>query len=172
MLIKNLTTRVSKLLTGKAYMIVDNGSTAEKVDYAELAKQIITEYNTQTLAGSAQSIKSALDTLNGYFNKGNIAFKLYSVDFSASSPGNLSQLLSLPSSIMRMIVIFWYNGYVFDNSVSIYFVQRGNDGGFYGVQTITKGSDKRTVELSADGTVTKGEENTYNVRCFAIQLTK
>lgn len=64
MRIKDLATRATKLLTGNAYMVFDNGTKVEKVDYAELAKQIITEYNTQTLAGSAQSVKSALDALN------------------------------------------------------------------------------------------------------------
>ena len=77
MRIKNLATRATKLLTGNAYMVVDNGTKVEKINYAELAKQIITEYNTQTLAGSAQSVKSALDALNsnlksltGYINTG------------------------------------------------------------------------------------------------------
>lgn len=64
MRIKDLATRATKLLTGNAYMVFDNGTKVEKVNYAELAKQIITEYNTQTLAGSAQSVKSALDALN------------------------------------------------------------------------------------------------------------
>lgn len=64
MRIKDLATRATKLLTGNAYMVFDNGTKVEKVDYAELAKQIITEYNTQTLAGSTQSVKAALDVLN------------------------------------------------------------------------------------------------------------
>lgn len=72
MRIKDLATRATKLLTGNAYMVFDNGTKVEKVNYAELAKQIITEYNTQTLAGSAQSVKSALDALNSKINNPSI----------------------------------------------------------------------------------------------------
>ena len=66
MRISELTTRSAKLNTGTAYFAVDQSSdtVTNKIDYAELAKQIITEYNAQTLAGAAQSVKAALDALN------------------------------------------------------------------------------------------------------------
>ena len=171
MRIKNMAIRTAKLLTGNAYFVIDNGTKVEKINYPELAKQIITEYNTQTLAGKAQSVQSALDAINGKLSTGNASFQLYAADFVASAPGKLSDIVSLPSTVMRMIVCFWYNGYVFDNSASFYFIQKGSDGGFYGTQTIAKGSDGRTVNLSSDGTISKGEQNNYNVRCVVIQLT-
>lgn len=96
MRIKNLATRATKLLTGNAYMVFDNGTKVEKVDYAELAKQIITEYNTQTLAGSAQSVKSALDALNS-----KTEWKLVGKVTGKSS-------LSLPSSYNELYILLQY----------------------------------------------------------------
>lgn len=86
MRIKDLATRATKLLTGNAYMVFDNGTKVEKVDYAELAKQIITEYNTQTLAGSAQSVKSALDALNSKPTVNSIQKNSISLD-TLTTPG-------------------------------------------------------------------------------------
>ena len=65
MRIKDLATRTAKLITGNAYFGVDNGANeVRKIDYKELAKQIIEEYNLSTLAGSAQSVQGALNALN------------------------------------------------------------------------------------------------------------
>lgn len=69
MRIKDLATRTAKLLTGNAYFGVDNGANeVRKIDYKELAKQIIEEYNLSTLAGSAQSVQGALNALNSNLN--------------------------------------------------------------------------------------------------------
>ena len=43
------------------YFATDDGSQTTKIDYDALAKAIIEQYSASTLAGSAQSVKSALD---------------------------------------------------------------------------------------------------------------
>lgn len=45
------------------YFATDNGSQTTKIDYDKLAKAIIEQYSGSTLAGSAQSVKAALDGL-------------------------------------------------------------------------------------------------------------
>lgn len=64
MRIKDLATRATKLLTGNAWFVVDNGTKVEKAAYSEVVKQGIEEYAGSTLAGSAQTVKSAIDALN------------------------------------------------------------------------------------------------------------
>ena len=44
-------------------ILMVNGSAANRIDYNVLAKAILEEYAASTLAGSAQSVQSALDTL-------------------------------------------------------------------------------------------------------------
>jgi len=46
------------------YLVLDDGTTVTKIDYNKLAKAIIENYAASTLAGSAQSVKAALDSLN------------------------------------------------------------------------------------------------------------
>jgi len=48
-------------------MLLCGSSDARRIDYTKLAKAIIEEYTGSTLAGSAQSIKSAFSTLNSKF---------------------------------------------------------------------------------------------------------
>lgn len=43
------------------YFATDNGTQTTKIDYTALAQAIIEQYNASTLAGSAQSVKAALD---------------------------------------------------------------------------------------------------------------
>lgn len=69
MRIKDLATRATKLLTGNAWFVVDNGTKVEKAAYAEVVKQGIEEYAGSTLAGSAQTVKSAIDALNSKFGR-------------------------------------------------------------------------------------------------------
>lgn len=64
MRIKDLATRATKLLTGNAWFVVDNGTKVEKAAFSEVVKQGIEEYSGSTLAGSAQTVKSAIDALN------------------------------------------------------------------------------------------------------------
>lgn len=46
------------------YLVLDDGTTVTKIDYNKLAKAIIENYAGSTIAGSAQSVKAALDSLN------------------------------------------------------------------------------------------------------------
>lgn len=48
--------------------ISDDGVALKKINYTDLAKAIIEQYNASQLAGSAQSVKSALDVLNSNMN--------------------------------------------------------------------------------------------------------
>lgn len=66
------------------YLVLDDGTTVTKIDYNKLAKAIIENYAGSTVAGSAQSVKAALDSLNskttqviafGSFNSKADAFK-------------------------------------------------------------------------------------------------
>lgn len=57
------------LATGDKLLLQKADGTTMNVDYAELARNIITQYNAQTLAGSAQSVKSALDILNNNISR-------------------------------------------------------------------------------------------------------
>lgn len=45
------------------YFVTDNGTQTTKIDYTALAQAIIEQYNASTLAGTAQSVKAALDGL-------------------------------------------------------------------------------------------------------------
>lgn len=77
MRIKDLATRVANLFSGNAYFVVDNGTKVEKVTSATLAQQTLETYNGSTLAGTAQSVKAAIDALNSKMNTGgSIAFTL------------------------------------------------------------------------------------------------
>ena len=89
MRIKDLATRTAKLITGNAYFGVDNGANeVRKIDYKELAKQIIEEYNLSTLAGSAQSVQGALNALN--FNLTNKLLKQIGTNITDSELINLT----------------------------------------------------------------------------------
>lgn len=50
-------------LTSSDKFVLDNGTNVMKIDYNALAKAIIEQYTGSTLAGSAQSVKAALDAL-------------------------------------------------------------------------------------------------------------
>ena len=51
-------------------LYAENSSQSGKIDYATLAQAIIENYTSSTLAGSAQSVKSALDSLNSNVGSG------------------------------------------------------------------------------------------------------
>lgn len=140
MRIKDLATRATKLLTGNAYMVFDNGTKVEKVDYAELAKQIITEYNTQTLAGSAQSVKAALDALNSNL-KGVIN------SFSPSTAATLTL-----SSTNQYGSIYILSG----NLCGMYFVNTNQSGTAYikdvkTIEGVSVSASGNTVTISSSG---------------------
>lgn len=45
-------------------LAIDTGSVTRKIDYTALANAVVTQYNGATLAGTAQTVKSAVDALN------------------------------------------------------------------------------------------------------------
>ena len=57
-------TSTTTLANGDKLLLQKADGTTMNVDYTELARNIITQYNAQTLAGSAQSIQSAFAALN------------------------------------------------------------------------------------------------------------
>ena len=57
-------TAASSIASGDFLRMVTGAGAARKSDYAELAKAIVEEYNGSTIAGSAQTLKAALDSLN------------------------------------------------------------------------------------------------------------
>lgn len=63
MRIANLSTKSGSMSSSDKF-VTDNGTTVTKIDYNALAKAIIEQYTGSTLAGSAQSVKAALDSLN------------------------------------------------------------------------------------------------------------
>jgi len=50
-------------LSSSDYLVTDNGTVTAKIDYTKLAKAIVEQYNGSTLAGSAQTLQSALNKL-------------------------------------------------------------------------------------------------------------
>lgn len=61
--IKDLTTYNRKLASGNAWMVLDNGTTVNKVDYSTMAGELVGEYAGTSVAGKTQSVKAALDSL-------------------------------------------------------------------------------------------------------------
>lgn len=72
-------------LSSNDFFGVDNGSTVNKIDYNALAKAIIEQYTGSSLAGSAQSVKAALDALN---SKTSFLVRSVSFEYSIASGGN------------------------------------------------------------------------------------
>lgn len=133
MRIKDLATRTAKMITGNAYFGVDNGANeVRKIDYKELAKQIIEEYNLSTLAGSAQSVQGALNALNsnltsitGWKNSGSFN------DLKKSGLYMVSQLTDGPdvSGISTWAVLVMSSGATGVDGTTVKqmaFVQNGN----------------------------------------------
>ena len=61
-------TPATTLATGDKLLLQKADGSTMNVDYAELARNIITQYNAQTLAGSAQSVQSAINIVNNKAN--------------------------------------------------------------------------------------------------------
>ena len=61
--IHELSTMTGNPDTG-TYFAVDNGSTTTKLDYNALAKAVVEQYNKSSIAGSARSLKSAIESIN------------------------------------------------------------------------------------------------------------
>lgn len=142
MRIKDLATRATKLLTGNAWFVVDNGTKVEKAAYAEVVKQGIEEYAGSTLAGSAQTVKSAIDALNSNFVPYNFKagddiftvigsaqyrqlFKVGSVTGVTNMPSDLPESAEFMINVLfddntnksrKKILLYYYN----NNSQTIY----------------------------------------------------
>ncbi len=63
-------TAASSIASGDFLRMVTSAGAARKIDYSKLAKAIVEEYNGSTIAGSAQTLKVALDSLNSKINGG------------------------------------------------------------------------------------------------------
>lgn len=70
--IKDLTTKTGNLSSADQF-VSDNGTAVTKIDYTALAKAIIEQYNGSTLAGSAQSVQAALNSLNSKLTSNTIS---------------------------------------------------------------------------------------------------
>ena len=82
-------------------LYAENSSQSGKIDYATLAQAIIENYTSSTLAGSAQSVKSALDSLNSKTTTITGSFTLDSNQSSAANNLNVKQ-------VGNMVVIWGY----------------------------------------------------------------
>lgn len=91
MRIFNLTKKTGNL-SSNDFFGVDNGSTVNKIDYNALAKTIIEQYTGSSLAGSAQSVKAALDALNSNRSKVPVSGSVNDLD---SAVGTGSYILSI-----------------------------------------------------------------------------
>ena len=60
----NTVTAATAVAAGDSLLVSKSNTALQKIDYNLLAKAIIEQYTDSTLAGSAQSLKSALDALN------------------------------------------------------------------------------------------------------------
>ena len=89
MRIANLSTKSGSMSSSDKF-VTDNGTTVTKIDYNALAKAIIEQYTGSSLAGSAQSVKAALDALNS--NSGGVTFTSTTVNASGQTA------ISVPSN--------------------------------------------------------------------------
>lgn len=60
----NSATKVTAIDASDQLFVSDGGTALAKIDYNVLAKAIIEQYTGSSVAGKAQSLKAALDTLN------------------------------------------------------------------------------------------------------------
>lgn len=81
---KNLTTVTSVAAADFARLVTSAGASV-KATAANLAKYVVETYNGSTVAGSAQSVKSALDSLN---SKTNFEMRYVTFDYELAVGGN------------------------------------------------------------------------------------
>lgn len=94
---KNLTTVTSVAAADFARLVTSAGASV-KATAANLAKYIIETYNGSTVAGSAQSVKSALDSLNSKFGKIGFSVKQVSATTNFTLSNNYRGKLTLVTS--------------------------------------------------------------------------
>ena len=113
-------TPATTLATGDKLLLQKADGSTMNVDYAELARNIITQYNAQTLAGSAQTVKSALDTLssNSYSLKSgtNVAsgadFNTYTTPgiYFVTNNSTAAGCANCPSGRAGKLIVEWTTG--------------------------------------------------------------
>lgn len=92
---KNLTTVTSVAAADFARLVTSAGASV-KATAANLAKYIIETYNGSTVAGSAQSVKAALDSLNS--NTAGNSF------FNTSTDINVPKDITIPSNYRGVLI--------------------------------------------------------------------
>ena len=94
-------------------MIVDRNGTMARVDASVPAKNIVETYNGSTLAGTAQSVKAAIDALNTRYKTTTMKVMLHDLTWTHSGSG--------------VYYVSAANGVVVSNAASIIAVSLTND---------------------------------------------
>lgn len=168
-----LKTGIYKAINSTAHTPSANHYTIYHVEYTNEEK---TQLAIATNSGNVFSRVYYADSWSAWVEVSNnnildrlSVFAIYSGSFVAQNPGKIEDVItSLPSGTGKYIILTYYGGYSFANSASLYFIQRGDT--WYGLQEIVKGSESRTVTISTDGTVAKGESNAYAAKIIAFRV--
>ena len=108
------------------YLVLDDGTTVTKIDFNKLAKAIIENYASSTLAGSAQSVKTALDYIanavadeaaahNAIYRGKNLGTSVTAAQWTAISNGTFTDMFigdywTLDGKVYRIAHFdYWYN---------------------------------------------------------------
>lgn len=165
MRIKDLATRVANLFSGNAYFVVDNGTKVEKVTSATLAQQTLETYSGSTLAGTAQSVKAAIDELN---SKATDADKFTIVRYTGLSSTSTQTIVDLGIfSVYGSAIIFLRVDSIYDGA-SAYFVRRNSVG--YQIIKIHEGTHEQTPIIDSNG-VLKLKSYTSGVTVHGAVIT-
>ena len=116
----------SSLTTSDYIRVVGSDNVSYKQLVSDVAKKIIEDYTGSSLAGSSQSVKSALDALNSKYTS-------YNASLTLSSTGNASLESVIGHSANTVPVM----GYVSGDSTSVKIVSfaRFNGGWYAHVET-------------------------------------
>lgn len=119
----------STLTTTDYIRVVGSDNVSYKQLVSDVAKKIIENYTGSTLAGSAQSVKSALDSLNSktdgvkaYTIKGDQYFSLNSSESTESVPSSV-----LVFGYRHVAVVSWATGAVGFNTINTILAPSGNE---------------------------------------------
>lgn len=125
------------------YLVVDNGTTTTKIDYNALAKAILENYASSTLAGSAQSVQSALNALNSKIGR-------FTSFPTISIPSGGANTYTLSSGGAYILITYKLStaASTFD---SVYIITRSGTTMHY---TPILNNTNVSITLSSDGTVT------------------
>ena len=160
MRIKDLATRATALLTGNSWFAVDNGTKVEKVSGSTIAQAAIESYNGSTLAGSQQTVQSALNALN------------------SKSLGSDYKCIEKTTRENAGNVTFTYSGATGSRYVGIlYIMQNGGAHSIYAVgfkQGTSNNKSKifgedATVSIDSNGSITVGLQSWSHCSFFGIE---